>query len=182
MPTPRPSSTSPTSPSSSPSPSASSPLPTLPQPSLAQRTAHHFPTHALLAGFQLLAQDRVALSDVAPTKADATVRSKRARTVRIRSDGRALEVACTCWPSSVDLGACKHVWAALLAIDRRGGFDLGGSSPLHLTAMAEAPPAAEKRRLAEAKREKRAAPKKAAKKQAARARVKRPSARPRARP
>jgi hypothetical protein len=112
--------------------------------SLAQRAARLFPSQACVAGFQLLATDRVALAAVSARSADATVRSKRARTVRFRCDGDALGVACTCWPTSVEVGACKHVWAALLALDRAGGMDSLREShaPLRLAALAPLAPAA----------------------------------------
>jgi hypothetical protein len=112
--------------------------------SLAARVARHFPSQACVAGFTLLASDRVTVANVSPAGADATVRGKRSRSVRLRSRGDALMVSCTCWPTSIDVGACKHVWAALLAIDRSGGLERlrEGSRPLALAPIPDerAPP------------------------------------------
>lgn len=54
--------------------------------------------------------------------ARALVKSKRAHTVELRVDHGKLLVRCTCPAESMGVQACKHVWAALLEVDRQGGL------------------------------------------------------------
>src|SRR5262249_6169629 len=48
--------------------------------------------------------------------------SGRTRTVRVRVHAGALGLACSCTAESLDPPSCKHVWATLLELDRRGAL------------------------------------------------------------
>jgi hypothetical protein len=106
--------------------------------SVAARVARAFPAPALVAGWPLFHRDRIVLRAASARAVDAVVRSGRTRRVRLEACGEdALGVACSCTPRAVGVAACKHLWAALLAIDRVGALDAlrGPSTPLALVPL-----------------------------------------------
>lgn len=81
-------------------------------------------TNAFVAGYTLFVGEKVTLDVMGPTAVDATVRGEIVRLVNLRAaDGR-LAIRCACAPENMkDPAGCKHAWAAMLEIDRRGTLD-----------------------------------------------------------
>jgi hypothetical protein len=81
----------------------------------------------MMQGFACHARG-VELPTSAPSRVHARVRSKRVHDVHLRAERGKLVVACSCPARSFGLDVCKHVWAALLEVDRHDGLaDLRGS-------------------------------------------------------
>jgi len=95
----------------SPTPSPTSAL------SIAGRAGHAFTPQAMLQGFVCHARG-VELPASGPARVHARVRSKRTHDVHLRAEQGRLVVACSCPARSFGLDVCKHVWAALLEVDR----------------------------------------------------------------
>ena len=95
--------------------------------SIAGRAGHAFTPHAMMQGFACHARG-VELPASGPSRVHARVRSKRVHDVHLRAERGKLLVACSCPARSFGLDVCKHVWAALLEVDRHDGLaDLRGS-------------------------------------------------------
>lgn len=96
-------------------------LPPTPSPtsalSVAGRAGHAFTPQAMLQGFVCHARG-VELPAAGPARVHARVRSKRTHDVHLRAEQGRLVVACSCPARSFGLDVCKHVWAALLEVDR----------------------------------------------------------------
>jgi hypothetical protein len=103
---------------------------------LAARAGHAFEPLVMVHGLGCHAR---GVEVVAATKTEvrARVRSKRTHDVFLRADAGRLLVACTCPAPDIGEKACKHAWATLLEIDRRGGLeDLRTSTTrLHVVPM-----------------------------------------------
>lgn len=97
--------------------------PHAPRISLADRVARAFPPLACVRGFRSFTNDRVEIVSLSEVALDAVVKGKRAQTVRLRIENGRLAASCTCCAKLMGPAACKHVWAALLEIDRRGAFE-----------------------------------------------------------
>ncbi len=94
-----------------------------PPSSIAARAARAFPVPAVLAGLPLFHHDKVIIKNATPRVVDANVKSQHLRRVRVEARGGTLAVACSCTPKAVGVAACKHLWAAFLAIDRAGALE-----------------------------------------------------------
>jgi superfamily II DNA or RNA helicase len=83
---------------------------------------------------------RVRLTACGPEKAEATVSGSSVYRVLLDRDGQALEASCSC-PYFSRNEPCKHIWAAILAVDAKGGL-LGpaGAPPRKLTTGARTEP------------------------------------------
>jgi hypothetical protein len=95
-------------------------LPEARRVSLADRVARAFPPLACVHGFRYFARRRVDLTNVTELGLEADVRGKRTQRVRLRVDEGRLGVTCSCAAKVLGPSACRHVWAALLEIDRQG--------------------------------------------------------------
>ncbi len=71
---------------------------------------------------------RVATVSSTPTRYMAVVRGSRAYDVELSREGTALVATCTCPHFAGSVGACKHVWAAILTASDEGTLDV----PEHL--------------------------------------------------
>jgi uncharacterized Zn finger protein len=85
--------------------------------------ARAFPPLACVRGFRYFARKRVDLVAVGDAAIDAAVKGKRVQTVRLRVAGGRLAAGCTCRAKLLGPAACRHVWATILEIDRRGAFE-----------------------------------------------------------
>ena len=94
--------------------------PSHPRFALADRVARAFPPLAVVRGFRYFYRKRVDLVIVSDGAIDADVKGKRVLKVRLRSAEGRLAAACTCRAKVLGPAACRHVWATLLEIDRRG--------------------------------------------------------------
>ena len=91
--------------------------------SLADRVARVFPPLACVRGFRYFKTGRVEVVTATDVTFDTVVKGKRVQKVRLRiEEGRCL-AACTCCAKLMGPAACKHVWATLLEVDRRGAFE-----------------------------------------------------------
>ncbi|MDB4935424.1 MAG: hypothetical protein JWP87_2396 [Labilithrix sp.] len=94
------------------------PPPAVKRTSIADRVARTFPPLACVRGFRYFTRRAVTLANVSESGVDAEVRGKRIQHVRLRvADGR-LAAGCTCAAKLLGPATCKHVWAALLEVDR----------------------------------------------------------------
>jgi superfamily II DNA or RNA helicase len=91
-------------------------------------------------------QGRVHLSRVGPSGAEATVLGTRPYRVWIQKDDDGLDFDCTC--PSFEGFECKHVWATLVALDRREGRRFEPPRPGLPAAPSAPPPPAWQVRLA----------------------------------
>lgn len=91
--------------------------------SVADRVARSFPPLACVRGFRYFARKRVDLVSVSEGAIDADVKGKRTLRVCLRVVEGRLASACTCAAKVLGPAACRHVWATLLEIDRRGAFE-----------------------------------------------------------
>jgi len=89
--------------------------------SIAGRAGHAFTPHAMMEGFACHARG-VELPSSGPARVHARVRSKRVHDVHLRAERGQLVVACSCPARSLGLDVCKHVWAALLEVDRHNAL------------------------------------------------------------
>jgi uncharacterized Zn finger protein len=65
----------------------------------------------------------VDLVSVSEGAIDADVKGKRTLRVTLRVEDGRIASACTCSAKVLGPAACRHVWATLLEIDRRGAFE-----------------------------------------------------------
>ena len=105
------------------SPSPPAPLSTATRVRVADRVARAFPPLACVRGFRYFARKRVDLVSVSERAIESDVRGKRTLRVTLRVDGGRLAVACTSSAKMLGPAACRHVWATLLEIDKRGLFE-----------------------------------------------------------
>ena len=89
---------------------------------LADRVARAFPPLACVRGFRYFASGRVEVVTITDDAVDAAVKGKRLQQVRLRIEDGRVATGCTCCAKLMGPAACKHVWAALLEVDRRGAF------------------------------------------------------------
>ncbi|MDB4945075.1 MAG: hypothetical protein JWP97_4609 [Labilithrix sp.] len=90
---------------------------------VADRVARSFPPTACVVGYQYFARKRVDLLSVSASAIEAEVKGKRTHRASLRAAGGKLAAACTCTASLVGPAACRHVWAALLEVDRQSLFE-----------------------------------------------------------
>jgi uncharacterized Zn finger protein len=94
-------------------------------------------------GFRYFARKRIDLVSVSERAIEADVRGKRTLRVTLRVDGGRLAAACTCSAKVLGPAACRHVWATLLEIDKRGLFEslrtTQRSLPLEVVEAAKSP-------------------------------------------
>lgn len=104
---------------------------------VADRVARAFAPIACVRGFWYFVRGRVHLTSVADAAVDAEVKGKRTRRVRLRASGEQLGASCTCCTKRPGPATCRHVWAALLEIDRQGELAAvrGSARPLALAAL-----------------------------------------------
>lgn len=92
---------------------------------IARRVGARFSPRACMLGFGYFARDAVVLARVTEDEVDAVVRGQRTHDVRLRAsaDGFGeLFASCTCTPASLGTNPCRHLWAAILEVDRRGAL------------------------------------------------------------
>lgn len=78
-----------------------------------------------MLGFGYFARDAVVLSRVTEDEVDAVVRGQRTHDVTLKAKAAGfgeLLASCTCTPASLGTNPCRHLWAAILEIDRRGAL------------------------------------------------------------
>ena len=98
------------------------PRPPLRPVSVADRVARLFPPLACVRGYRYFLRKRVDFVNESESAIDADVKGKRTLRVVLRVHGGRLSSACTCSAKILGPAACRHVWATLLEIDRRGAF------------------------------------------------------------
>jgi uncharacterized Zn finger protein len=91
---------------------------------IADRAGKCFHVHAHAQGYARWKSGSVSIEEESPRAVVAKVRGQPTRKVRLEEDGGRLLVDCTCSARTLERPGCKHVWAALLEVDRRGA--LGG--------------------------------------------------------
>jgi hypothetical protein len=97
--------------------------PDKPRVSVADRVARSFPPLACVRGYRYFHRKRVELVSMSENAVEADVKGKRTLHVTLRvADGR-LSSGCTCSAKLLGPAACRHVWATLLEVDRRGAFE-----------------------------------------------------------
>ncbi len=89
---------------------------------LSERAAPTFSPQACLGGYVLFAKGGVTVDVLARERAVVTVRGKRSRIVEVSVGEAHVRASCTCSPSTAPFAPCRHVWAALLELDRREAF------------------------------------------------------------
>src|SRR5262249_39698398 len=89
---------------------------------IADRAGKAFPIHAHTQGFARWKSGAVTIEEESASSVVAKVRGQRTRNVVLRLAAGALLVGCTCPARTLDLPGCKHAWAALLEVDRRGAL------------------------------------------------------------
>lgn len=89
---------------------------------LSERAARAFSPRACLEGYALFVKSAVVVDRLQDGKAIVTVQGKRSRVVELRAESEELHASCTCIPSTLPLAPCRHLWAALLELDRRDAF------------------------------------------------------------
>ena len=89
---------------------------------LADRAGPSFHAHAHAQGYARWRRGLVVIDEESPTAVTATVRGPRPRHIRLEAEGSRLLVHCTCPARTLERPGCKHVWAALLEVDRRGAL------------------------------------------------------------
>jgi len=87
---------------------------------VADRVARAFPPLACVRGFRYFARKRIDLVSVSERAIEADVRGKRTLRVTLRVEGGRLASACSCSAKVLGPAACRHVWATLLEVDKRG--------------------------------------------------------------
>ena len=76
-----------------------------------------------MRGFRYFARRRVDLVDVSDDSVLADVKGTRTLRVTLRASGGLLASACSCAVKVLGPAVCRHVWAALLEVDRRGALE-----------------------------------------------------------
>jgi hypothetical protein len=89
---------------------------------IADRAGKSFPVHAHKEGFARWKGGGVSIEEETATSVVAKVRGQRTRDVIVRHEKGQLLVGCSCPARTFDLPGCKHAWATLLEIDRRGAL------------------------------------------------------------
>jgi hypothetical protein len=89
---------------------------------IADRAGKSFPLHAHTEGFARWKTGAVSIEEETATSVVAKVRGQRTRDVVLRDEKGRLLVGCSCPARTFELPGCKHAWAALLEIDRRGAL------------------------------------------------------------
>jgi len=74
-------------------------------------------------GFRYFARKRIDVVSASEIAIEADVKGKRTLRVTLRATGGRLASACTCSAKIFGPAVCRHVWATLLEIDRRGAFE-----------------------------------------------------------
>ena len=87
-----------------------------------------FPNDVRRRGAEYWVSGAVTLPRRASDVVDAGVLGTHIYSVRLVFDGSTIRGSCAC-PYFPDNGACKHLWATLLAVDRKGWLDRGGVGP-----------------------------------------------------
>ena len=90
--------------------------------SLAGRVGYLFDPQTILQGFVCHTKG-VVLTPHGKARIDALVNGKRTHAVALASRNGTLEVACSCPAKSYGQSYCKHLWAALLEVDRHGALE-----------------------------------------------------------
>lgn len=109
--------------STAPSPPNAEPVrPAAARVSVADRASRSFPPLACVRGFRYFARARVDFVSASEKLIEADVKGKRTLRVRLQVDDGRLAAACTCFAKTMGPAACRHVWAVLLEVDRRGAF------------------------------------------------------------
>ena len=99
---------------------------------LSARLASYFSARVRSRGAVYFSRGSVHLDEVSGNLVEATVWGTAEYYVTLCLQKRALFVGCDC-PYSADYGACKHVWATLLAAEKKGFLsDLDSKIPLRL--------------------------------------------------
>ena len=89
---------------------------------IADRAGRSFPRHAHTNGFASWKSGAVTIEQETPTSVTAKVRGQRTRDVTFEDEKGRLVVSCSCPSRTFELPGCKHAWATLLEIDRRGAL------------------------------------------------------------
>lgn len=103
---------------------ATNPIRTPAPITIADRAGKSFPLHAHTEGYARWKSGSVAIEHESPRAIQAKVRGDQTRDVRLQEQDGRLLVQCTCPARTYETPGCKHVWATLLEVDRRGA--LGG--------------------------------------------------------
>ena len=88
---------------------------------LASVLSPHFDSDVRARGASYYRLGAVRIKRGNATGVEAGVRGSRVYDVEITWDGRALALFCDC-PYYEDVGACKHLWATILAADAQNYF------------------------------------------------------------
>src|ERR1700690_339841 len=88
---------------------------------LASIISSHFDSEVRARGASYYRLGAVHIKRGNATGVEAGVRGSRVYDVEIAWDGRALALFCDC-PYYEDVGACKHLWATILAADSQNYF------------------------------------------------------------
>ena len=87
--------------------------------SIADRVARAFSPLACVRGYRAYARHEVALSKITDRMLEADIKGKRTQHVRLVVEDGRLAAACSCAAKVLGPVACRHVWAALLEVDRQ---------------------------------------------------------------
>lgn len=87
-----------------------------------QAFARQFPSWLRERGDEYFARGAVALDSVSDRQVRATVSGNEPYTVELRQQPRGLALSCSCPYYRRNAGACKHLWAVLLAAEDDGRF------------------------------------------------------------
>ena len=102
--------------------------------SLSASLAAQVPLEIRVGGLQLFQAGVVKLDAVKPDEALATVGRNPAFDVDLYFDGHIIDSVCTCPYVVKQKSACKHIWAAILAVDGRA-FAASAKGRLRLTVL-----------------------------------------------
>jgi uncharacterized Zn finger protein len=89
---------------------------------IADRAGRSFPIHAHTNGFAHWKSGAVTIEQESERSVTAKVRGQRIRDVVLREEKGCLVIQCSCPGRSMDLPGCKHAWATVLEVDRRGAL------------------------------------------------------------
>ena len=89
---------------------------------IADRAGKSFLPNAHAQGFARWKGGNVSIEQESTSTVVAKVRGARTYDVVLREEQGKLLVHCTCPARTFDRPGCKHVWAALLEVDRRGAL------------------------------------------------------------
>lgn len=94
----------------------------VPAVTVADRAGQSFHLNAHQQGYAQYKSGGVSIEEESASVVVAKVRGQKTRMVRLEDGGGRLLVRCTCPARTLERPGCKHVWAALLEIDRRGSL------------------------------------------------------------